>query len=96
MNTREVEAAVAEEFVRSPEVQAFIDHIRKEDILGVLIRGHLYIEEKLTALIEMNLRQPEKLKLEKKSFSLKIELTVALAFGAEVFQERASSVTGTS
>ena len=87
MNTREVGGAASEEFSRSPEARAFIAHIYKEEILGVLIRGHLYIEEKLTALIERNLRRPKKLKLEKKSFSLKIELAVALASEAEVLQE---------
>ena len=65
MNIREAGTAESEEFSRSPEARAFFAHLQNEDVLGMLIRGHLYIEEKLTALIERNLRQPKKLKLEK-------------------------------
>jgi hypothetical protein len=75
-----------DEFWKSEEAQNFEAHLGNEDMLGVIVRSHLYIEEKLTTLIEINLRQPEKLKLRKKNFSLKIELASALGFGAESLQ----------
>lgn len=67
-----------QEWAKSEEAKRFHAHLEQEDILGLVVRGHLYIEVRLTDLIEQALHEPEKLNLAKKSFALKVELAVAM------------------
>lgn len=64
-------------FVGSEDSKKLLSYLRSEDPLGFVVRGHLFIEARLTSLIEMALSKPAALKLVKKTFALKVELAVA-------------------
>src|SRR5215469_1480214 len=64
--------------LESEETRELQSHLLKEDVLGVIIRGHTYVEAKLTSLIELALKKPNFLKLEKRTYALKCDLAVAM------------------
>jgi hypothetical protein len=62
----------------TPEEIRFLKEIVGNDILGVIIRGHLFIESRLTHLIEQKLPEPGAIDLTRMNFHLKIDLAVAM------------------
>jgi hypothetical protein len=70
----------------SEDTKRFQAHLLETDLLGVVVRGHLFIEAKLTGLIEFALKKPEALKLRKKSFALKVELAIATGVIEETYR----------
>jgi hypothetical protein len=54
-----------------------------EDPLGVVIRGHLYVESRLIQLIEQALPEPGAIDLTRLNFSTKMDLAVALGLLSE-------------
>lgn len=64
---------------REPETDAFPKELEyKNDKLYIILRGHLYIENELDALLEGFLPNPDVLELHRESFRRKIFLALAL------------------
>lgn len=61
----------------------FDRHMESDDLLGILLRAHLWIERALKAVIERSLKHPERLRA-RWSFRHRLELVAALGFLDEV------------
>ena len=60
------------------EIDRFVKSLQNEDPLGVVIRGHLFIESKFIRLIEEALPDAGAIDLGRLNFPLKLDLAVAL------------------
>ena len=60
------------------ESKIISESLRVEDHLGVIIRGHLYVESKIIELIENALPDPGAIDLTRLNFPTKLELASAL------------------
>lgn len=58
------------------EAGGFHEHLHGEDLLGTVLRTHMWVERELTAIIEALLRHPERLK-RRWSFAHRLELVAA-------------------
>jgi hypothetical protein len=75
-----ISASFAESMVTELEehTQRVLKNLLAEDTLGVVIRGHLYVESRLMELIESALPDPGAIDLTRLSFLIKLDLCVAL------------------
>lgn len=62
---------------------AFYSDIEREDALGVVVRGLMYIEAELAALIEENVSQPDTLSRDIE-FAMRVRIAVALGLRASL------------
>src|ERR1700676_1817672 len=65
-------------------VQAIGKALSKEDPLGVVIRGHLFVESQLIQLLEEALPDPGAIDLSRLNFPTKVDLAVALKLFSEL------------
>ncbi len=65
------------------EIDFMIEALTKEDPLGVLIRGHLYVESRLMQVISFSLRDPGAIDLTRLQFPIKLDLAVAMGLLTE-------------
>jgi hypothetical protein len=71
------------EWIDQKAVAKFLADVQGEDILAVIIRGHLYVEYVLTQLIEEFLAEPRAIEVERLSFKTKVELAIAVGVPIE-------------
>lgn len=60
------------------DLNLYLSHTNGRSIVEVLLRGHLWVEKHLIALLESELSRPEKLDLDRMTFSQKVKLADAL------------------
>jgi hypothetical protein len=60
------------------EIDLIFSALKNEDPLGVVIRGHLYVESQLIQLLEEALPDPGAIDLTRLNFPTKLDLAVAL------------------
>ncbi len=72
-----------------PEVQQFLSEVHTRDTLTMVIRAHLYAENKINAMIESLVPKPKAL-ARIRTFALKLSLVQALGL-SRVSVQRSSS-----
>lgn len=60
------------------DLNLYLSHTHGRSLVEVLLRGHLWVEKHLIGLLESELRRPEKLDLDRMTFSQKVKLADAL------------------
>jgi hypothetical protein len=68
-------------------LNTLIENISSDDPLGMVIRGHLYIEAELVALIEDHLPYPHKIDLTRLTFPVKLDLAASMGLFDESGEE---------
>jgi hypothetical protein len=61
-----------------PEGQKYLEDINTDDVLGAVLRGHLYVEFELIRLIEAFFVEPSAIDLTRVSFPVKVDLAMAM------------------
>lgn len=79
MDLTEEQTKRIDEAVGSKETTDFIKALNSEDTMGVLIRGHLYLEAVLLRLIGEALEEPGAIELDALRFPVKVDLAIALS-----------------
>ena len=60
------------------DLNLYLSHTNRRSIVEVLLRGHLWVEKHLIALLESELSKPERLDLDRMTFSQTVKLADAL------------------
>lgn len=60
------------------DLDLYTEHMRGKGIVEVLLRGHLWVEQFLIALIEAEVANPEPLNMDRMTFASKLNLAEAL------------------
>lgn len=71
------------EKIAEEDAAAFYQDLQREDMLGVVIRGAIHIENQLNGIIEENLVAPSELKDMRLGYADRISLAVALGVSAD-------------
>ena len=60
------------------DLNLYLEHTQGRSLVEVLLRGHLWVEQHLVALLETELKRPEALNLDRMAFAQKVNLADAL------------------
>jgi len=72
-----------EKLMKEEQEQRFIDDLKGEDMLGIVVRGHIHVESQLERLLETLVPYPQYLKELNLDYAGKVDVAVAMGLRPE-------------